>query len=215
MPSTGQPAPSGVAPLRTVPRQPRGKATLARMLDAADRLMAAEGADAVTTTRIAAEAGVSVGSVYRYLPHRGAIIEALARRYLSLLEDQLDRMVVALRAGTWRPTDLVGETIDAFATFYRDHPGFRALWFGRHLTAETALLDRAHKHRMAERIRDMLATRGVTGSDATTLRIGQVIQLSTDAVIQEAFRASPDGDEELLAQLKTQIRSYLDSLPTR
>src|SRR5436305_6868529 len=39
------------ASLRTVPSQARGKDKLARALDAADHLMATEGADAITTTR--------------------------------------------------------------------------------------------------------------------------------------------------------------------
>lgn len=201
-----------MASLRTVPQQARGRDKLARMLEAADRLMASEGADAITTTRIAAEAGISVGSVYRYLPHRGAIIEALATHYLALLEAQMDALVEGLQSGSWVPDDIVGESIDTFADFYRNHPGFRALWFGRHLTAETMELDRAHKLRMAERIRTVLVARGIGRKDKKTLRIGQTLQLSQDAVIQEAFRLSPQGDKILLEQLKTQTRSYLAAL---
>src|SRR5438128_1429102 len=88
-----------MASLRTVPQQARGRDKLSRMLEAADRLMAAEGADAITTTRIAAEAGISVGTVYRYLPHRGAIIEALAIHYLAVLEAQIDALIENLRSG--------------------------------------------------------------------------------------------------------------------
>ncbi len=198
-----------IASLRTMPQQARGRDTLARMIDVADRIMASEGADAITTTRIAADAGISVGSVYRYLPHRGAIIEALAQHYLGLLEDQLESMIAGLESGAWGQTDLVGEAVDAFAEFYRAHPGFRVLWFGRHLTAETQELDRAHKLAMATRLRTVLVARGLGRDDPWTLRVSQVIQLSTDAVIQEAFRADPDGDEALLDQLKTMIRGYL------
>jgi AcrR family transcriptional regulator len=196
--------------LRTMPVQARGRDKLARMLLVADQLIATEGADAITTTRIAAEAGVSVGTVYRYLPHRGAIIEALAQYYLGLLEAQMDALV-ATAAG--RPDeDVVAAAIDGFAGFYRDHPGFRALWFGRHMTAEALDLDRAHKLRMAERIRSLLVARGLGRKDRKTLRISQVIQLSTDAVIQEAFRSNPKGDKALLEQLKVQVRGYLAAL---
>ena len=201
-----------IASLRTMPTQARGKDKLARMLDAADRIVASEGADAITTTRIATEAGISIGSVYRYLPHRGAIIEALAQHYLGLLEDQLESLIAGLESGSWGQVDLVGDAIDAFAEFYRAHPGFRALWFGRHLTAQTQELDRAHKLRMATRLTAMLVFRGVGHDDKSTLRVSQVIQLSTDAVIQEAFRADPSGDDALLDQLKTMIRTYLAAL---
>lgn len=197
--------------LRTTPRQARGRAKLVLMLAAADRIMAEEGADAVTTTRLASEAGISVGTVYRYLPHRGAVIEALAQHYLGLLEEQLEALIDAYHSGLWGQTDLVGDAVDGFAEFYRGHPGFRALWFGRHLTAETRELDRAHKHAMAGRLAVLVAhSTGLGGDDLP--RVSQVLQLATDAVIQEAFRADPNGDEALLAQLKTMIRSYVAAL---
>ena len=199
-----------LASLRTMPVQARGRDKLARMLAAADRLMATEGADAITTTRIAAEAGISVGTVYRYLPHRGAIIEALAQHYLGLLEQRMDSRVAD---AVVRPeADLVSYAIDAFAAFYRDHPGFRALWFGRHMTEEALELDRAHKLRMAERIRALLIARGLGRKDKRTLRISQVIQLSTDAVMQEAFRSNPKGERALLEQVKLMVRGYLAEL---
>src|SRR4051794_28726119 len=208
--------------LRTMPVQARGRDKLARMLEVADRLIAVEGADAITTTRIAADAGISVGSVYRYLPNRGAIIEALAQFYLGRLEERMDELVANLAgagagAGTGTGAtndagDPVGPAVDAFAAFYRANPGFRALWFGRHVTAEVLELDRAHKQRMAERIRDLLVARGLGRRDRRTLRISQVIQLSTDAVIQEAFRLNPNGDKALLDQLKAMVRGYLAQL---
>lgn len=204
-----------LASLRTMPVQARGRDKLARMLEVADRLIATEGADAITTTRIAAEAGISVGSVYRYLPHRGAIIEALAQHYLSLLEERMDALVAVVGSGEWAEADIVGLAVDAFAEFYRVHPGFRALWFGRHMTAEALELDRAHKLRMAERIRALLVARGIGRNDKRTLRVSQAIQLATDAVMQEAFRISPNGDKALLEQLKVMIGAYLGELAAR
>ncbi|WP_203336758.1 TetR/AcrR family transcriptional regulator [Nocardioides limicola] len=192
--------------LRVVPQQARGRDKVARLLAAADRVMAAEGVEAITTVRIAAESGVSVGSLYRYLPNRDAIIESLARHYLTLLEQRMDEVGLEL-AGT--SGDVVGLSIDAFADFYRDHPGFRALWFSRHLTEETREQDRAHKLAMAHRIRGLLVERGIGRHDESTLRFAQTIQLTADALIQEAFRMDPRGDAVLLAHLKTMVRSYL------
>jgi len=203
--------PADLPSLRTVPVQARGRDKLARMLEVADRLIATEGADAITTTRVAAEAGISVGSVYRYLPNREAIIEALAQYYLGRLEQRMDELVEGVH-GAGPDVDLVGPAVDAFADFYRANRGFRALWFGRHMTAEALELDRAHKRRMAERIRALLIARGLGRNDRRTLRISQVIQLSTDAVIQEAFRTSANGDKALLEQLKTMLRAYLAEL---
>src|SRR5204863_317839 len=59
---------------------------LRRLLDTAEQVLASEGAEALTTTRVAEAAGVSVGSLYQYLPDKGAIVQALARRYLADFE---------------------------------------------------------------------------------------------------------------------------------
>src|SRR3954462_14931918 len=74
------------AVLRRVPRQARSRERLAHVLATADRLLAAEGPEALTIIRVAAEAGMSVGAVYQYLPDRDAIIEALATSYLARIE---------------------------------------------------------------------------------------------------------------------------------
>src|SRR3954453_13108318 len=84
--------------LRRVPRQARSRARLQRMLDAADQLLAREGAEALTTTRVAEAAGVSVGSLYQYLPDKEAIVEALAGRYLTEFDGLMGRMVEEARA---------------------------------------------------------------------------------------------------------------------
>src|SRR3982074_628088 len=73
--------------LRRVPQQERSREKLRRLLDAADAVLGREGADALNTVRIAEVAGVSVASLYRYLPDKQAIAEALAVRYWSELED--------------------------------------------------------------------------------------------------------------------------------
>src|SRR5919202_2147736 len=78
--------------LRRVPRQARSRARLQRMLDAADELLASEGAEALTTTRVAEAAGVSVGSLYQYLPDKEAIVEALAGRYLAEFEALMEEL---------------------------------------------------------------------------------------------------------------------------
>lgn len=58
------------------PRQRRAIETREGLLAAVERIIAAEGADAVTTTRVAAESGVAVGTIYRYFEDREAMLLA-------------------------------------------------------------------------------------------------------------------------------------------
>lgn len=196
--------------LRRVPKQARAREKLARVLTAADKLLADEGPDALTTTRVASAAGVSVGTLYQYLPDREAIVDALAERYLRRLEGLMTAFIAA--AATERWPDPVGVLVDSFAQIYRNEPGFRALWFGKHLTAVTREADRRHKRVMAEGVHRVLIAQGVARDDASTATACYTAFLAADAVMQEAFRTSATGWPPLLDQLKTLLRAYLTTV---
>jgi AcrR family transcriptional regulator len=184
--------------LRRIPRQARSRERLQRLLDAADELLAREGAEALTTTRVAEAAAVSVGSLYQYLPDKGAIVEALAGRYLAEFEAVMDE--VAERAADESWDDPVGVLIDAFAEHYRQRPGYRALWFGRHLTEELRAADRENNLALAAGLRRVLPVAEVEA------RAGVLV---ADALLQEAFRVDPQGDPVLIGEAKRILRLYL------
>src|SRR5918999_193824 len=87
--------------LRRVPQQARSRALMQRVLDASEDLLAREGVEALTTTRIAAAADVAVGSLYQYFPDKRAIVDALAARYLEAFEGLMDDLVERALAGEW------------------------------------------------------------------------------------------------------------------
>jgi AcrR family transcriptional regulator len=198
--------------LRRVPRQARSRERLQRMLDAADALLASEGAEALTTTRVAEAAGVSVGSLYQYLPDKGAIVEALAGRYLAEFEGLMERMVEEARANPAEWNDPVGRLLDAFAQRYRARPGYRALWFGRHLNEELRAADRDNKLALASALRRILVVLGVAADGARLEVVARTGVLVADALLQEAFRDDPAGDSELIGEAKRILRLYLDDV---
>jgi AcrR family transcriptional regulator len=198
------------AVLRRVPRQARSRERLARVLDTADRLLATEGPEALTTTRVAAEAGMSVGAVYQYLPDREAIIEALATSYLARVEVTMASFLGVAADQRW--ADPVGALVDGFAQVYRSEPGFRALWFGRHLTEATRTADREHKLRMAAMLKELALAQHLLADDARLDDACRAGHLIADTLLQEAFRADPEGDAALLREAKTALRGYLAAL---
>jgi AcrR family transcriptional regulator len=203
----------GAAPLRRTPQQARSKARLARVLEAAERILVSEGVEALTTTRVAAEAKVSVGSLYQYLPDRDAIIDALAAGYFAKLEATMDGFAEAAAAQGW--DDPVGVLLDAYAGIYRTEHGFRALWFGSGLTERTRAADREHKRRMADGIRRILLALGIAHDDEPLARACHAALLAADALAQEAFRRDADGDAELLDEAKVMLRGYLGDIAGR
>lgn len=200
--------PLDVPRLRRVPRQARSRERLARMLDAAEDLLVAEGPAALTTTRVAEAAGVSVGSLYQYLPDKEAMVEALAGRYLAEFEGLMEALAEEASAAPERWTDPVGRLLDAFAQRYRERPGYRALWFGRELTPSLRAADRDNKAALAAGLLGVLRELGLPGGPAleTAARAGVLV---ADALLQEAFRSDSRGEPELIEEAKRILRLYL------
>ncbi|MGW3097671.1 TetR family transcriptional regulator [Streptomyces sp. NPDC001102] len=205
--------PGGAAPLRRTPQQARSRARLARVLETAEQILIRDGVEALTTTRVAAAARVSVGSLYQYLPDRDAIIDALAAGYFAKLEAAMDALVEAAAAERWE--DPVDVLLDAFAGIYRSEHGFRALWFGSGLTERTRAADRDHKRRIADGIRRVLLALGLARDDEALARACHSAVLAADALAQEAFRREPLGDAALLEEAKVMLRGYLAAVTAR
>ncbi|MCH5676294.1 TetR family transcriptional regulator [Streptomyces gilvus] len=205
--------PGGALPLRRTPQQARSKARLARVLETAEHILIRDGVEALTTTRVAAAARVSVGSLYQYLPDRDAIIDALAAGYFAKLEAAMDGFAEA--AATERWADPVGLLLDAYAAIYRGEHGFRALWFGSGLTERTRAADREHKLRMADGIRRVLLALDLAADDEALARACHASVLAADALAQEAFRRDAQGDERLLEEAKVMLRGYLTAVTAR
>ena len=107
---------------RKRPRQARSQATVHAILGAATQVLDREGIDAATTTHIAEVAGVSIGTLYQYFPHRDAILNALQdrefERALSLMQSALceDNLGKA-------PRETVTSVVRGLAQLYAAAPG--------------------------------------------------------------------------------------------
>ena len=90
---------------RRNPKQQRSRQTLDFVLEAVPVVVKRHGAQALTTNRIAEAAGVSVGSLYQYLPNKRAIFTALYDQHV----DEVRRIIKQTM------TDCASATLDEFA----------------------------------------------------------------------------------------------------
>ncbi len=60
------------------------------IFEATIQLLVADGIHRLTTTRVAERAGVSVGTMYQYFPHKESLVYALNERYLAALADRIE-----------------------------------------------------------------------------------------------------------------------------
>ncbi|AHH20549.1 putative transcriptional regulator, TetR family [Nocardia nova SH22a] len=78
--------PSKAVGQRRRPTQERAKETRQQILDTAARLFGERGIENTSTNRIAAEAGTSIGTVYRYFSDRTVMVEELLEQLLEGIE---------------------------------------------------------------------------------------------------------------------------------
>lgn len=74
--------------------QDRSRVTVDALIEATARILVREGFDRASTNRIAAQAGVSVGSLYQYFPSKEALVAAVIDRHHQELM-QIVRSVLA------------------------------------------------------------------------------------------------------------------------
>lgn len=68
---------------RKMPTQARSTATVAAIFQATIQVLLADGGHRLTTTRVAERAGVSVGTMYQYFPHKQALLYAVVHQHLT------------------------------------------------------------------------------------------------------------------------------------
>jgi AcrR family transcriptional regulator len=104
--------PTDVQP-RKEPKQERSRQLRTRILDASLRVLREEGALGFTTTRVADEAGVSVGSLYQYFPNKHALVMAL---HDDDIRQGIEHICTLLDRTDWSPRHRLTEITQWFFT---------------------------------------------------------------------------------------------------
>lgn len=181
---------------RKEPQQQRSAATRARILDAAARVFAEHGYSAGTTNRIAAEARVSVGSLYQYFPNKDSILVELVRRHMA---DGTRRLAEALATDA----DPIDAAVDAVLANHVDDPRLHQVLFEEAPRPPELL---AELHALEERAVQQVAT--LLGRDRLTawLAVAMVESLVHRYVSSHPGRVDAPA---FAAELKQAVRAYL------
>lgn len=182
---------------RVVPVQARSRQRIDAILDATATLLAAEGAEAATTTAIARAAGTTPATVYHYFENRLAVFAALARRTMAEVDAALTEQLTALAASSDLDT---GTLLDTLYRAYRDAPGYVAVL--RALRAEPALgeLVRESNARVATVIAALLEQR-TRLPPARAARVATLLSEVCEQVLQAALMAAPTEAVALIAEM--------------
>jgi AcrR family transcriptional regulator len=121
---------------RRTPLQARSNKTVEDILDAATELLKTASYEEITTSRVAEQAGLSVGALYRFYSSKQEIMDAIAVRELKGFRAEIERVLTA-RQLIFSPRKVLGRVLDAYVDFLDSRPHFRVLAFGNHISEET------------------------------------------------------------------------------
>jgi AcrR family transcriptional regulator len=103
---------------RREPKQQRSRQTVEAVLEAVQRVLKRQGAEAVTTNRIAEAAGVSIGSLYQYFPDKQAIFTALYDRHVDEVRHVIERTMADCTSASLE--DFTRELMDGLANVHAE-----------------------------------------------------------------------------------------------
>jgi AcrR family transcriptional regulator len=204
-----RPSPAVLVP-RKSPRQARSAATVEAIRTATIQVLLAEGVGRLTTTRVAERAGVSVGTMYQYFPHKEALLFALVTEKLEAVAVAVERAAAKL-AG--RPLTMMAEGLaQAWLEAKTDDiVGSRAIYG---IAAEFDIVDmtRRESKRLIAAVESLLET----ASDAVVERPGDVaftlLAVMGGAVRTVLERGAQDAELKMLrAELPRVCQAYLAS----
>jgi AcrR family transcriptional regulator len=204
--SVKAPRPAADHAIRRKPIQGRSQDKVQRIIATTARLVDAMPFEAITMAAIAAEAGASFSSIYRFFPSKEAIVDAVAMASL----DRLQALYEDYFSGPDQPAEhLIDQAIDLYVGFVAREPGFRALWIdGAHSP------DVAKRHRRLNETVVQMAKRYAIGrlgfSPSADLDLKLAVAMEATAqLLRYAFLQTEFPQDRVIAELKQWLRAAL------
>jgi AcrR family transcriptional regulator len=193
---------------RRTPVQGRSQETVHRILSAASRLLERTPVEEITTSRIAQESGVSIGGLYRFFPDKQSIIDAIAVQHAKEFEAQVrNRLILLVPLGG---KGLLNAVIDRYVEFLDGRPDFRAIVFGKHISAATREQQIKPDIGTAGLLRQvMVKFLGMKDSEDLSLKI-RIATETGERLLAYAYEQNDVAERaRVVAELKTLLSGYL------
>lgn len=194
---------------RRTPLQARSAETVEAILDAASELLATTPFDQITTSRIADQAGISVGALYRFYSDKQEIFDAIAARELEAFRADIESSLSAPRL-LLSPRKTLDRILDAYVAFLDERPHFRELALGQHIS--DAMREKQSDPAVGPGgiLQDLLVRKfGIKPGKALQLRIRVAAEVG-DRLIAFAYRQpTPEARKAVITELKQLLARYL------
>jgi len=201
---------------RRAPLQPRSVQTIQRVVHAASSLLCRLPLEEVTTTRIAVEAGVSVGALYRFFPDKQSIVDAVAVRHVGRFRRELESKVLPAierelrNLAEFQPARLLNMVVDAYVLYLDENPDFRAISFERLISAATKEQEASPAVGLPALLKNfMLEQLAIPNTPALDLML-RVVTEAGERLIAFAFeQPTREERDRIIDEMKRMLSGYL------
>lgn len=195
---------------RRQPVQGRSQDTVQQIFSAASALLEKCALGEITTVRIAREAGLSVGALYRFFPDKQAIYDAIAVRRVEEFREAVTATLA--ECDLTDGTSFLNAVIDAYIAFLDRNPDFRTLALSRQIspaTRENQVQPEAGAPSMVRSF--MIGELGVLASPELNRKL-RIAAETGEHLIAYAYQQTSEADRRaVIGELKTLLAGYLFS----
>jgi AcrR family transcriptional regulator len=195
---------------RKQPVQARSSASVDAILEATIQVLLQVGKEQLTTTRVAARAGVSVGTLYQYFPNKSALLQAVLKQHFAQIIEAVERTCEEQRGQPLR--NMATALINAFLAAKMRQPKVSVALYAISSDIDGIRLARQVGLHFNQSIADMFATTSDPLDTDPTL-VALTIQAAMAGVSRRILE-SPSPEKQLAPLRGELIRmacAYLDA----
>ena len=190
--------------MRRTPLQERSNETVHRIVDATTALLSRIPLEQITTVRIAEEAGLSVGGLYRFFPDKQAIVDAIAIGHMERFRARLEQEFAA--GVPDEGYQFLSRVIDLYIAFLDEHPDFRAIALGKHVSGWTYEQQAGPGGLVGS---FLLAQFAMPGMEELELKLRIVVEAGERLISFAYQQTSEPARRDVIAEMKKLLAGYL------
>jgi len=199
---------------RKQPVQARSSASVDAILEATIQVLLQVGKEQLTTTRVAARAGVSVGTLYQYFPNKSALLQTVLKQHFTQIIEAVERTCEEQRGQPLR--NMATDLINAFLAAKMRRPKVSVALYAISSDIDGVRLARQVGLHFNQAIADMFASTS-DPLDTDPALVASVLQAAMAGVSRRILESpSPEKQlEPLRGELIRMACAYLDACSGR